>query len=64
MEQKKLPRLPDYGSCLVNLSNSILKKFGAETAAGTLPLADRYLAKKNSRFTRKAYLCKTKSKGF
>ena len=44
MEQKKLPRLPDYGSCLVNLSNSILKKFGAETAAETLPLADRYLA--------------------
>ena len=39
-----LSRLPDYNRCLVNLANSILKKFGAETTAGTLPLADRYLA--------------------
>ena len=36
-------RLPDYKNCLVNLSNSILKRFGAETAADTLPLADRFL---------------------
>ncbi len=40
---KKLPGLPDYRNCLVNLSNSILKKFGAETTAPTLPLADRFL---------------------
>ena len=39
-----LSRLPDYDHCLVNLANSILKKFGAETTAKTLPLADRYLA--------------------
>lgn len=39
-----LSRLPDYDRCLVNLSNSILKKFGAETTAKTLPLADRVLA--------------------
>ena len=35
---------PDYGNCLVNLSRSILKEFGAETAADTLPAADKYLA--------------------
>lgn len=35
--------LPDYNNCLVNLSNSILKKFGAPTTAETLPLADKYL---------------------
>ena len=40
----KLHDLPDYNNCLVNLSNSILKKFGAETTAATLPLADKYLA--------------------
>ena len=39
-----LSRLPDYDHCLVNLANSILKKFGAETTAKTLPLADQYLA--------------------
>ena len=39
-----LSRLPDYDHCLVNLSNSILKKFGAETTAKTLPLADQVLA--------------------
>ena len=43
--KKKLPVFPDYHHCLVNLSNSILKKFGAETTAETLPLADRYLQK-------------------
>ena len=37
-------KLPDYDNCLVNLANSILKKFGAETAADTLPMADRVLA--------------------
>ena len=35
---------PDYNHCLVNLSNSILKKFGAETTADTLAAADQYLA--------------------
>ncbi len=43
--KNKLPVYPDYHHCLVNLSNSILKKFGAETSAETLPLADRYLQK-------------------
>ncbi len=38
-------KLPDHDNCLVNLSNSILKRFGAETSAKTLPLADKYLAK-------------------
>ena len=47
MERKKLPVLPDYNHCLVNLSNSILKHFGAETTAKTLPLADRYLEGEN-----------------
>lgn len=36
---------PDYSRCLVNLSNSILKRFGAQTTANTLPMADEYLAK-------------------
>ena len=44
MRNRKLHDLPDYSNCLVNLSGSILKKFGAETAAETLPLADRFLA--------------------
>ena len=35
---------PDYHHCLVNLSNSILKKFGAETTADTLRAADEVLA--------------------
>ena len=47
MEGKKLPGLPDYRRCLVNLSNSILKRFGAETSAGTLPPADRFLEGKH-----------------
>lgn len=34
---------PDYDNCLVNLSNSILKAFGAETTAPTLKMADKYL---------------------
>lgn len=34
---------PDYGNCLVNLSNSILKAFGAETTAPTLAMADKLL---------------------
>ena len=34
---------PDYNNCLVNLANSVLKKFGAETTAATLPLADKVL---------------------
>ena len=40
MELKKLPVMPDYNHCLVNLSNSILKKFGAETTAPSLDAAD------------------------
>ena len=43
--QKYISRLPDYDNCLVNLANSILKKFGAETSAKTLPLADQYVKK-------------------
>ena len=35
---------PDYGRCLVNLSNSILKHFGAEPTADTLRAADECLA--------------------
>ena len=35
---------PDYNKCLVNLANSVLKKFGAETTADTLDAADKYLA--------------------
>ncbi|SNU05694.1 Predicted pyrophosphatase or phosphodiesterase, AlkP superfamily [Lachnospiraceae bacterium] len=38
-----IPNLPDYSNCLVNLANSILKKYGATTTANTLPLADEYL---------------------
>ena len=36
---------PDYDKCLVNLANSVLKSFGAECTAATLPVADEYLAK-------------------
>lgn len=43
MSRNSLSALPDYNNCLVNLSNSILKNFGARTTAGTLPLADEYL---------------------
>ncbi|MCR4788675.1 MAG: alkaline phosphatase family protein [Lachnospiraceae bacterium] len=42
-DPKSLSALPDYDNCLVNLSNSILKRFDVQTTAGTLPLADRYL---------------------
>ena len=34
---------PDYDNCLVNLSNSILKAFGAGTTAPTLKMADNLL---------------------
>ena len=34
---------PDYDNCLVNLSNSILKHFGAELSAPTLNMADKLL---------------------
>ncbi|MBR3248235.1 MAG: alkaline phosphatase family protein [Clostridiales bacterium] len=34
---------PDYDNCLVNLSNSMLKYFGAQTSAPTLKMADRLL---------------------
>ena len=37
--------MPDYDNCLVNLSNSILKHFGAETSAPTLKMADKLLEK-------------------
>ena len=39
----RLTYKPDYDNCLVNLSNSILKKFNTETTADTLVLADKYL---------------------
>ena len=35
---------PDYDNCLVNLSNSILKHYGAETTAPTLKMADKLLS--------------------
>lgn len=41
--------MPDYGNCLVNLSNSILKEFGAETSAPTLKMADDLLKKNTHR---------------
>ena len=37
--------LPDYNRCLVNLSQSILKHFGVETSANTLPEVDAMLEK-------------------
>ena len=40
---KTMNTFPDYSNCLVNLSNSILKKFGAAATAETLPLADKIL---------------------
>lgn len=40
----KTSQSPDYNNCLVNLANSVLRKFGAKTNANTLPLADKYLA--------------------
>lgn len=43
MNSKSLSAMPDYNNCLVNLSNSILKRFGAQTTAETLSLADKYL---------------------
>ncbi len=43
MSRQTLSDLPDYNNCLVNLSNSILKRFGAQTTAATLSLADKYL---------------------
>ena len=36
--------MPDYHNCLVNLAGSILKRFGADTSAGALALADPYLS--------------------
>ena len=36
--------IPEYDNCLVNLANSVLKKFGTEILHDTLPLADQYLA--------------------
>ena len=41
----RLPNFPDYNNCLVNLANSVLKKFGVKNMANTLTLADKYLAK-------------------
>lgn len=40
----KTLQFPNYNNCLVNLANSILKYFGAQTNASTLPLADKYLS--------------------
>ena len=48
MENRKKLSLPDYDNCLVNLANSVLKRFGAQTTAATLPKADRFLEKKHT----------------
>ena len=45
MDKRIQLNMPDHHNCLVNLSNSILKRFGAETTAETLSLADHYLDK-------------------
>ncbi|MBO4473570.1 MAG: alkaline phosphatase family protein [Clostridiales bacterium] len=42
---QKIPPLPNYDDCLVNLASSVLANFGATPSAATLPLADRYLSK-------------------
>ena len=34
--------LHNYENCIVNLSNSVLSKFGAPTVGKTLPLADDF----------------------
>ena len=44
MEQVKLNALPNYDNCLVNLANSVLRKFGAKTIHNTLPMADELLS--------------------
>ncbi len=44
MNEKLSAGRPDYGHCLVNLANSILRGFGAETTADTLKAADEALA--------------------
>ena len=36
---------PDYKNCIVNLPNSILKKWGLEQNGDSLPLADSFLEK-------------------
>ena len=41
-DNNRYPR-PDYDNCLVNLSNSILKRFGAKTTAPTLKMVDEIL---------------------
>ena len=38
-------KLPDYNNCIVNLANSILRKFGIDEGRQTLRLLDRYLEK-------------------
>ena len=37
--------LHNYENCIVNLSNSILSKFGVPTVGKTLPLVDHFLKK-------------------
>ena len=37
--------LLDYTNCIVNLPNSIQKKFGVDTVGDTLPIADKYIEK-------------------
>lgn len=46
MKNVKNIELIDYKNCIANLSNSVLKHFGAKTVGDTLPLADKYLEKK------------------
>lgn len=43
MNEKYALDRPDPNNCLVNLANSVLKRFGAATTAASLPLADEQL---------------------
>ena len=37
--------LHDYDNCLVNLANSVLKRFKSDPLGKSLPCADKYLNK-------------------
>jgi len=45
---QKIPPLPNYDGCLVNLANSVLKHFGVSNTAPTLPLADELLSRNHT----------------
>ena len=43
-DSTRLPEArPDYGNCIANLPNSVMRYFGVEPAGETLPLLDRHL---------------------